>query len=172
MNEKASSNRCKKPVTKTAKPTESCISMMKHSKKDRNPRSFKGYSKGKEPNPNIPISIVDILEEDQVKFEKDVIYIRQMSIRTDPTNDSSPVMKLNFKPLNNPKKVIDVLHGLLIIKKGVTGNNITTGPLQYVYWRGCLTGEALCQFTLFSTNVGNETTAITANLLTIEQRLV
>jgi hypothetical protein len=83
--------------------------MMKHSKKDRNPRSSKGYSKGKEPNPNIPISIADILEEDLVKFDKDDISVRQMSIRTEPTNDSSPVIKLNFKPLNNPKKVIDVL---------------------------------------------------------------
>jgi hypothetical protein len=46
---------------------------MKHSKKDKNPRSSKGSSKGsKEPNPNIPIStIVDVLEEDQLKFEKD-----------------------------------------------------------------------------------------------------
>jgi hypothetical protein len=105
-----------------------------------------------------------------VKFEKDDLSIRQMSIRTDPTNDSSPVIKLNFsKPLNNPKKVIDVLCGLLIIKKGVTGNNITTGPLQYAYWRDCLTGKALRQFSLFSTNVGNETTV---NLLTVEQRLV
>jgi hypothetical protein len=144
---------------------------MKHSKKDRNPRSSsKGYSsKGKEPNPNIPISIADILEEDLVKFEKDDISIEQISIRTEPTNDSSPVIKLNFKPLNNPKKVIAVLRGLLlIIKKGVTGNNIMTGPLQYAYWRGCLTGEALRQFSLFSTNVGTETTA---NLLTVEQRL-
>jgi hypothetical protein len=104
---------------------------MKHSKKDRNPRSSKGYSKGKELNPNIPISIADILEEDLVKFDKDDISVRQMSIRMEPTNDSSPVIKLNFKPLNNPKKVIDVLRGLLTIKKGVAGNNITTGPLQY-----------------------------------------
>jgi hypothetical protein len=75
-------------------------------------------------------------------------------------NASLPVIKLNFKPLNNPKKVVDLLSGLLIIKKGGMGNNITTGPLQYAYWRGRLTGEALRQFTLFSTNIGNETVGL------------
>jgi hypothetical protein len=47
---------------------------MKHcKKKDRNPRSSKRFSAegSKEPNPKIPISIADILEEDQLKFEKD-----------------------------------------------------------------------------------------------------
>jgi hypothetical protein len=54
---------------------------MKHSKKDRNPRSSEGVSKGsKEPNPNIPISIADVLEQDQLKFEKDDLCMRQMSI--------------------------------------------------------------------------------------------
>jgi hypothetical protein len=90
-----------------------------------------------------------------------------MSTRTDPTNEASSIILLNFEPLNNPKKAIDVLRGILIIKKGVTGNNVTTSPLQCAYCRGCLTGEALRQFTLFGTNAGNETS--TAN---VEDRLV
>jgi hypothetical protein len=93
-----------------------------------------------------------------------------MSTRTDPTNDASPILKLNLKPLNNPKEVIDVIRGLLIIKKGVTRNNVTTaGLLQHTYWRGCFTGEVLRQFSLFTTSKGSKTTA---NLLTIEHRLV
>ena len=62
-----------------------------------------------------------------------------------------------------------VLKAIVNIKAGVRGNNITTGPNQYFYWRGCLNGEALRKFDEFATQVGTETTA---NLVLVEQRLV
>ena len=92
-----------------------------------------------------------------------------MVMRTDPTNDSSPIIKRRFKPMDNPTKVLDVLQSILIIKEGVSGNNVTTGPNQYNYWRGCLEGTALRKFNEFSTLVGTETSA---HLHEVEQRLV
>ena len=80
------------------------------------------------------------------EFAKNDTTIREMSMRTEPTNLSSPIIKRRFKPLDNPSKILDLLQGLLIIKEGVVGNNVTTGPLQYSYWRGCLVGTALRKF--------------------------
>ena len=60
--------------------------------------------------------------------------ICKMVMRTNPTNDTSPIIKRKFKPLdNNPAKLITLLQGINLIKEGVTGNNITTGPFQYQY---------------------------------------
>ena len=115
-----------------------------------------------------PITIEDILEVEK-PYDKEDATIREMSMRTDPTNESSPTIKKRFRPLDNPTKILEVLQATLIIKSGVLGNNVTTGPNQYAYWRQCLAGEALRKFNEFSTNVGNETTA---NLLIVEQRLV
>jgi hypothetical protein len=50
-----------------------------------------------------------------------------LSIRIDPTNDSSPIIKKRFKPVDNPPTVLEVLQGLLIIKQGMVG--VTTLPL-------------------------------------------
>jgi hypothetical protein len=141
---------------------------MKHSKKEKTP---KGYSKGK--NRDMmkrlgPIMIEDILTEVE-PFSKYDVSIREMIIRTDPTNESSPIIKKRFKPMDNPATVLEVLKGILVIKEGVVGNNVTTGPLQYQYWRGCLEGTALSKFNEFAIAVGTETSA---HLITVEQRLV
>ncbi len=90
-------------------------------------------------------------------------------MRTDLTNESSPTIKRRFRPLDNPTKILEVLQATLIIKSGVLGNNVTTGPNQYAYWRQCLAGEALRKFNQFTTNVRNE---MAANLLLVEQWLV
>ena len=104
---------------------------MKHSKKEKTPRSSKGFSKGKpsEVRRTGPIMIEEILA-DSVPFSKHDVTIREMVMRTDPTNDSSPIIKRRFKPMDNPTKVLEVLQGILIIKEGVSGNNVTTGPNQ------------------------------------------
>jgi hypothetical protein len=102
-------------------------------------------------------------------FSKYDLTIREMIMRSDPTNESSPVIKRKFKPLDNPSNVLDVLQGVLLIKEGVVGNNVTTGPSQHRYWRGCLTETALDKFNEYTLAVGNETTA---NLHTVEQRLI
>jgi hypothetical protein len=92
-----------------------------------------------------------------------------MEVRTEPTNEASPRIKRKLRPLDNPSSVLEVLHGILVIKEGVAGNNVTTGPLQYQYWRTCLEGTALNKFNEFAQQVGNETTA---HLVLVERRLV
>ena len=145
---------------------------MKHSKRNETPRDSKGFAKSKKHNlrgfRKGPITIEDILEEEK-PFEKEDLNVREMSMRTDPTNAESPTIKRRFRPLDNPTRIIEVLQATVIIKAGVTGNNVTTGPNQYAYWRQCLAGEALRKFNEFATNVGNETSN---NLVLVEQRLV
>jgi hypothetical protein len=90
---------------------------MKHSKKEKKP---KGFSKGrsndrKRPGPNMIEEILD----GAPTFSKHDLTVREMIMRTDPTNELSPVIKRKFKPLNNPSNVLDVLQGVLLIKEGV-----------------------------------------------------
>ena len=92
-----------------------------------------------------------------------------MTVRVNPADDSSPLLKRKFIPLDNPSTVLEVLQATANIKVGVKGNNVTTGPNQYAYWRGCLADEALRKFNDFATNVGSETVL---NLIIVEQRLV
>jgi hypothetical protein len=144
--------------------------MMKHSKKDNDQRIQKGFSKGKKQDIQRPgpIVIEDILAEAK-PFSKYDMSIREMIMRTDPTNEASPTIKRRFKPLDNPKQILEVLQGIHIIKEGVIGNNVTTGPLQYSFWRGCLEGTVLRKFNEFQVAVGTETSA---HLIQVEQRLV
>jgi hypothetical protein len=136
---------------------------MKHSKKEKKPE---GFSKGRSNDwkRQGPIMIEEI-SDGAPAFPKHDLTIREMAMRTDPTNESSPVIKQKFKPLDNP----EVLQGVLLIKEGVIGNNVTTGPLQHQHWRGCLTGTALGKFNEHSLAVGNESAA---NLFIVEQRLI
>jgi hypothetical protein len=140
---------------------------MKHSKKEKKP---KGFSKGRSNDRKRqgPIMIEEILDGAPT-FSKCDLTIREMMMRTDPTNESSPVIKRKFKPLDNPSNVLNVLQGVLLIKEGVIGNNMTTGPLQCRCWRGCLTGTALDKFNEHALAVGDETAA---NLHAVEQRLI
>lgn len=141
---------------------------MKVSHKEKKP---KGYAKGKQYDTTIrqgPIMIEDILKE-APSYHKSDTTVREMIIRTDPANEASPVIKRKFKPLDNPARVLDLLQGIRTVKEGIAGNNVTTGPLQYNYWRGCLSGTALTRFNMFATEVGNETVP---NLNQVERRLV
>jgi hypothetical protein len=95
--------------------------------------------------------------------------IRCNSRRSNSSVDLEPVIKRKFKLLDNPSSILDVLQGMLLIKEGVIGNNMTTGPSQYGYWRGCLTGTALHKLDEFTQAVGTETVA---NLIQVEQQLV
>jgi hypothetical protein len=130
---------------------------MNHSKKEKKP---KGFSKGRSNDRKRqgPIMIEEILDGAPT-FSKYDLTIREMIMRTDPTNESSPVIKRKFKPLDNPSNVLDVPQGVLLIKEGVVGNNVTTGPSQHRCWRGCLTGTALDKFNECTLAVGDETAA-------------
>jgi hypothetical protein len=122
---------------------------MKHSKKESKPEDC---SKGKN-NDNVlhtgPIMIEDIMRDGPSCHKKDMA-IRDLNMRTDPTNDQSPVIRRRFKPLNDPRTVLELLQGIQIIKEGWVGNNVTTGPNQCAFWRGCLTGAAQCKFIQFA----------------------
>jgi hypothetical protein len=140
---------------------------MKHSKEEKKP---KGFSKGRSNDRKRqgPIMIEEILDGAPA-FSKYDLTIREMTMRTGPTIESSPVIKRKFKPLDNPSNVLGVLQGVLLIKEGVIGNNVATGPSQHRHWRGCLAGTALDKFNEHALAVGNETTA---NLFIVEQGLI
>jgi hypothetical protein len=140
---------------------------MKHSKKEKKP---KGFSKGRSNDRKRqgPIMIEEI-PDGAPAFSKCDIIIREMTMRTDPTNESSPIIKRKFKPLDDPSNILGVLQGVLLIKEGAIGNNVTTGPSQHRCWRGCLAGTALDKFNEHALAVGDETAA---NLFIVEQRLI
>jgi hypothetical protein len=104
---------------------------MKHSKKESQP---KGCSKSKKDDNVLragPIMIEEIMQ-DEPSYSKRDLAIRELNIRTDPTNDQSPVIRRRFKPLDNPQSVEsrELLKGTQFIKEGCVGNNVTTGPNQ------------------------------------------
>jgi hypothetical protein len=155
---------------KQQKPTklQRLISTMKHSQKEKRP---KGCSKGKSDDHIAfrrgPIMIDEIMREEP-SYSKSDASVREMMIRTDPQDDASPVIKRRFKPLDNPPTMLELIKGIQVIKEGVAGNNVTTGPNQHNCWRGCLTGAALAKFNMCATQVGNETVP---NLAQVERRL-
>ena len=71
-------------------------------------------------------------------------------------NKDSTKIKQKIRILNHPKKLIKVLRARLAITKGLTGNNITTGPNQYRFTRTFLDGVALRIFDLKSTELRHE----------------
>jgi hypothetical protein len=78
--------------------------------------------------------MIEEILTDSAPFSKNDVTIREMMIRMDPTNDSSPVIKRHFKPMDNLTNVLEVLQGIQVIKDGVASNNVTTGPSnQYAY---------------------------------------
>ena len=148
--------------------TKSKKNNMKHSRKESKPR---GYSRGRNDNNLVrkgPIMIDDIVKE-AATYSKSDMTIREMTYRTEPSNAASPIIKLKFKPLDNPGKILTVLAGILVIKQGISGNNITTGPLQYAYWRGCISGTFLNRFNIYA---AAESTETINNLSTVEKNLV
>jgi hypothetical protein len=89
---------------------------MKHSKKDKKPE---GFSKGKNNNGKRlgPIVIEDMILDGAPAFSKHDLTIREMIMRTDPTNDTSPVIKRKFKLLDDSSNVLNVLQGILFSSK-------------------------------------------------------
>ena len=74
---------------------------MKISKKDTRTHS-KGFTKSSRTNHRKgPIMIEDIMAQDKV-FKKDDLEVREMSMRTNPTDDTSAIIKRKFVPLDNP----------------------------------------------------------------------
>ena len=110
--------------------------------------------------------IEDILTS-VARISKSDSNVRETEMRTDPMDEQSTRIKRRFKPLDNPSSVLEVLHGIIVIKEGVTCSNVTTGPLQYQYWRTCPEGTALNKFNKFALQVGTAET--TAHLILVER---
>ena len=83
--------------------------------------------------------------------------ICELSVLAEPTNEQSIKTKRKIRILDHPKNLIEVLRARLAIKKGITGNNITTVPNRYRFTRNILDGEALRIFDLKSTELLQET---------------
>ena len=110
---------------------------MKHIKSARkDPRHQNWYSKFKKYRfflfPD-PITVEGVLEEHKI-FPKLNTKIHEMKIHSEPGNDTLPTIKIRFRPLDNPKLVINLLKRMAVIKKGLVGKNITTGPNQYAFY--------------------------------------
>jgi hypothetical protein len=60
--------------------------------------------------------IEDIMNGEDTYSARSDMSIREMAYRTDPANASLPIIKLKFKPLDNPKQLLTVLQGILVIK--------------------------------------------------------
>ena len=76
-----------------------------------------------------PISLEDLMEKEMQSSTQDGA-IRELSVLADPTNEQSTKIKQKIPILDHPKNLIKVLRARLAIEKGITGNNITTGPNQ------------------------------------------
>ena len=64
-------------------------------------------------NRNSPISIQDIFQTARLSnCDKNDIRIREYSIRTEPTNEKSPVIKKKYIPLDIPSSIYKVLQAL------------------------------------------------------------
>ena len=85
--------------------------------------------------------------------------MRELSVRTYPTNEDSTCVKQKTRILDHPKNHIEVLHARLAISQGLTGNNITTRPNQYCSTRTFLDGEVLRIFDLKLTELRHENVA-------------
>ena len=105
-----------------------------------------------------PISLEDLMEKEVQSSTQDSA-IRELSVLADPANEDSNKIKKKICILDHPKNLIEVLRARLAIAKGLTGNNITTGPNQYRFTRTFLDGEALRIFDLKSTELRHETVA-------------
>jgi hypothetical protein len=96
-----------------------------------------------------PITIEDIFKTaNTTELKKNDIRIREFSIRTEPKNEKSPIIKQKYVPLSIPSNIYEVLKAIEKIEEGIKGNNITQGENMFAYCAQCLEGEAKRQFEL------------------------
>ena len=101
--------------------------------------------------------MVEEMFEERKVFTKENMEICEKNICSEPGDSAFHTIKTRFRPLDNPKRVIALLKVMSIIKRGLVGKNITTGPNQYAFYRQCLTGQALAKFDELTQNAGVET---------------
>jgi hypothetical protein len=85
---------------------------VKRSKKEKSPRSQKGFSKGKHQDTSCLGA-----------------FVTKDALSGATTNELAWVIKRQRHPRNKPDGIPEVLQGTPVIEEGVVGNNVTTGPL-------------------------------------------
>lgn len=104
-------------------------------------------SKGKHrKNRNTTITIKDrfkMVNNPQIKND---ICIQELSIRTEPMNKKSPIIKKKYIPLDIPENIYKVLQAFDKIDDGIKGNKISNRTNMFSYFGQCLKGEAKRQF--------------------------
>jgi hypothetical protein len=65
--------------------------------------------------------MIEDVMQDEPSYHKRDMAVRDLNMRADPTNDQSPVIRRRFKPLNNPRTILELLQGIQIIKEGCVG---------------------------------------------------
>ena len=117
-----------------------------------------------------PITIEDIFRmTESSEYSKKHIRVREMSIRTEPTNDKSPTVKSKFVPLDIPSSIYKVILAIDKIEQGIKGNNITKGDNMFSFFGQCLEGESKRQFEVLKAKKAS----LTANTLTaVKKELV
>ena len=96
-----------------------------------------------------PITIEDIFKTaETTELKKNDIRVREFSVRTEPKNKKSPIIKQKYMPLSIPSNIYEVLMAIEKIEEGIKGNNITQGKNMFAYCAQCLEGEAKRQFEL------------------------
>ena len=86
-----------------------------------------------------PISLEDLMEKEVQSSTQDGA-IREVTVLADLTNKQFTNIKRKIRILDHPKNLIEVLCTIIAIKKGITGNAITTRPNQYRFTRTFLDG--------------------------------
>ena len=64
----------------------------------------------------------------------------KLSVRIDSSNEDSTCIKQKNRILDHPKNLIEVLRAKIAIAQDLTGENIKTGPNQYLFTRTLLDG--------------------------------
>ena len=139
---------------------------MARSEKENSPRVNRDWKKTRKENAPISLKYLMVKELPSSLEDRER---RELSVRTDPSNEDSIHVKQKIRILDNPKNLIEVLRTRLAIAQGLTGNNITTGPNQYHFTQTFLDGESLRIFDLKSTELRHETVA---NLLLLMDHVV
>ena len=100
---------------------------MSRSEKYKSPRVNPDWKISR--NVNAPISLEEIIAKELTSSLEDGDMCG-LSVRTDPSNEDSTRVKQKIRILDHLKNLKEVLRARAAIDQGVTGNNITTGPIS------------------------------------------
>ena len=88
------------------------------------------------------ITIEDIFKTAKTtELKKNDICVRDFSIRTEPKNEKSPIIRQKYMTLSIPSNIYEVVKAIEKIEEGIKGNNISQGENMFAYYNQCLKRE-------------------------------